>query len=435
MNRIQWSLLGAILLLLHTRSIAQFSLQALASLPEASSNGAIETAEINGNRYVYYWSGIDSSLIFSGINRRGYRYSVTNDVWEILPEIPDSIGKIAFSATRSGEIIYLIGGYSVAENGEEISSRKVHRFSVNENAFITDAAMLPTPIDDHIQLLKNDSLIYVITGWSNTGNTGIVQVYNTHTNVWQLANNLPVSGGFNAFGAAGVIIGDTIFYYGGASDGLNFPAVNRLRKGYIHPDNPLQIDWQWSVPNSNLKKYRAAGITVNNSPCFIGGSSVSYNYNGISYAGALAVSPSEDAYLLSDTGLVQLPVPGFPMDVRSIARINENEWIVVGGLIEGPAATSNVWKLRYQNPSWVNEPIQTARIYPNPAGTMFSIRGAKRIEKIEVFTSTLSLFKQELAIHSEFCSVSVASLPSGMAFLKITYENGAMEYAKVLIHH
>jgi hypothetical protein len=428
-------LIVAILLLAQLNAKGQFNIEALAPLSEASTNGAVETAEINGNRYVYYWAGIDSSLIYSGINRRGFRYSVSNDLWESLHEIPDSIGKIALSATRIGDIIYLIGGYSVSENGNEISSNKVHRFSVSQNAFLTDAATLPTPIDDHIQFAKNDSLIYVITGWSNSGNTGIIQVYNVNTNTWQLANNLPSTEGYNAFGAAGTLIGDTIYYFGGASDGFNFPTANRLRKGFIHPENPYQIDWQSSIPNSSYKKYRAAGISVNNKACFIGGSSVSYNFNGISYAGSVAVSPSEDTYILTDTGFVEFSIPELPMDVRSYATIGINEWIIVGGLIAGPAATSNVWKLTYTNPNSIQEVSQQSNVYPNPASDFIYIRGAKTIEKIELFNSSQMILLQEFAIDSKNHSMTIASLPEGFAFLKITYVDYSTEFTKVLIHH
>jgi hypothetical protein len=281
----------------------------------------------------------------------------------------------------------------------------------------------------------NDSLIYVITGWSNTGNTGVVQLYNTNSNTWQLANNLPSSGGYNAFGAAGTLIGDTIFYFGGASDGFNFPTSNRLRKGFIHPENPLQIDWQTNVLSTGLKKYRAAGISINNQPCFIGGSSVSYNYNGISYANSIAVSPSEDAYLLADTGIVQISIPGMPMDVRAFAFTAENEWILVGGLIAGPAATSNVWKLTYEDPNSIKEVTNHVLLYPNPANEVIHLRAAKKIEAVEVFNSSQMKLSQELIIKSMNHSMTVASLPNGLAFLKISFVDGSIEYQKLRIQH
>ena len=414
---------------------AQFSLSPLAELPETTTNGAVESAEINGNTYVYYWAGIDNSLIYSGINRRGFRYSVTDDLWENLPDLPDELAKIAFSATRIGEIIYLIGGYSVDETGNEISSTKVHRFSIVQNAFIEDGSALITPIDDHIQFSKNDSLIYVIAGWSNSGNTGIVQVYNSNSNTWQLANNLPSVGGYTSFGAAGTLRGDTIYYFGGASDGFNFPSTNRLRKGYIHPENPLQIDWQTSIPNPSFKKYRAAGILINNQPCFIGGSSISYNYDGISYANSIAVFPSEDAYLMTDTGIAQISIPGLPMDVRAFASISENEWIIVGGLIAGPAATSTVWKLTYEDPSSIKALTSQVQVYPNPASDLIHIRAAKNIETLEFYNSKLTRLSQEFTNKSANHALTVASLPDGISFLKITFVDGSTEFKKVFILH
>jgi hypothetical protein len=414
---------------------AQFSLSPLLPLPTASSNGAISTGEINGDKFIYYWAGIDSTLIYSGINQFGYRYNLANNSWESLPPIPDDVGKIAFSASRIGDIIYLVGGYSVAANGAELSSNKVHRFSILQNAFIEDAADLPTPIDDHIQFVKNDSLIYVITGWSNIGNTGIVQVYNANNNSWQLANNLPATGGYNAFGAAGICIGDTVYYFGGASDGLNFPATNRLRKGFIQPENPFQIDWQSIVPNSNYKKYRAAGINLNNKPCFIGGSSISYNYNGISYANGASVSPSEDAFLLSDTGFTLIEILEFPMDIRDLAEINTNEWVIVGGLISGPSATSNVWKLTYNSPNILSEVEYNIVVFPNPARDNLHIRAAKTIKTVEFFQNGYSKLFAEMSAPSKMHDISVASLPSGIALIKVEFTDGTFNFKKLIIQH
>jgi len=62
-------------------------------------------------------------------------------------------GKIACSASRVDDIIYIIGGYHVAANGSEISSVKVHRYDIINNTFLSDGADIPVPIDDQSQVV------------------------------------------------------------------------------------------------------------------------------------------------------------------------------------------------------------------------------------------------------------------------------------------
>jgi len=48
------------------------------------------------------------------------------------------MGKIAASASRIGNIIYIIGGYHVFANNTEESSDRVHRYDIANNTYLTD---------------------------------------------------------------------------------------------------------------------------------------------------------------------------------------------------------------------------------------------------------------------------------------------------------
>ena len=103
------------------------------------------------------------------------------------------------------------------------------------NRFLADGAPIPVPIDDHVQAVWRDSLIYVVTGWSDTRNVPNVQIYNPTEDKWIEGTSVPTGVQFESFGTSGTILGDTIFYYGGASFGFRFPVQNTLRKGVIDP--------------------------------------------------------------------------------------------------------------------------------------------------------------------------------------------------------
>ncbi|RMG80352.1 MAG: hypothetical protein D6707_06565, partial [Bacteroidetes bacterium] len=251
---------GCLSLLFHLNVRCQhWEISELAPLPEPVSNNAVASATVNGNTYVYSFCGIDSSKTHSGIHLKSFRFDVNQNLWESLPDVPDTLGKIAASASRIKDTIYIIGGYHVMPNGYEYTSNKVHRFNVVTNQFMSDGAPVTVPVDDHVQAAWRDSLIFVITGWSGSGfsggNVANVQIYNPSLNSWMQATPVPNNNIYKSFGASGVIIGDTIYYYGGAN-GSSFGPQNQLRKGVINPSDPTQISWSYQIPDAAIKGYR-----------------------------------------------------------------------------------------------------------------------------------------------------------------------------------
>ena len=187
------------------------------SMPERISNNAVtQGVDGSGNINVYSFSGIDSTKLYSGINLKSYRYNVTTALWETIASLPDGQGKIAAGASTIKNKIYIIGGYHVNANGSEVSSAKVHVYDPTTNTYLLDGAEIPVPIDDHVQAVWRDSLIYVVTGWSNNNNVPDVQIYDPAHDNWLIGTATPNITQYKMFGASGVIIGDTIYYNGGS---------------------------------------------------------------------------------------------------------------------------------------------------------------------------------------------------------------------------
>ena len=159
------------------QSVTMLNISEVSTMPEAVSNNAVVEGWANDTGYVYSFGGIDSTKLWSGIHLRSFRYNTVTDFWDAIPSLPDTLGKIATGASLVDSIIYIIGGYHVYANSNELSSDKVHRFDPRTNNYLSDGADIPVAIDDHVQAVWNDSLIYVITGWSNTGNVPFVQIY------------------------------------------------------------------------------------------------------------------------------------------------------------------------------------------------------------------------------------------------------------------
>ncbi len=326
-----------------------WKVQLLKNMPEAITNNAVSEGFINGKPYVYSFAGLDSSKKYSGIHLRSYKYDVTNKTWQQLADLPDTLGKIASAASRIKDTIYIIGGYHVFEDGHERSSNKVHRYSIKENRYLEDGATIPIAIDDQVQAIWRDKLIFVITGWSDKENMPNVQIYDPKKNSWAQGTPVPNNHTYKSFGASGTIVGDTIFYFGGASMGKHYPIQNVLRKGVINPKNPTEIEWSDTVLDSTIVGYRMAATSINNIPYWIGGSTITYNYNPVAYNGSGGVSPSNRDLMYEDGKFKEDFSNKFPMDLRGIAEINDSTKIIVGGIVENQQVSNKVYLLEWTN--------------------------------------------------------------------------------------
>lgn len=335
-----------LIFVLHNIYGQAWQISPVATAPEKITNNAVVEGFVNGVPYVYTFGGLDSTKLYSGIHLRSYRYNTMTNVWDTIAALPDTLGKIAAGASRVKDKIYIIGGYHVYANGGEASSNKVHVYDINSNTYLADGADIPVPIDDQVQAVWRDSLIYVITGWSNTGNVSDVQIYNPSTDNWQVGTNVGNNNVFRSFGASGAIVGDTIYYFGGASMAGSFNIQFYFRRGIINPNNPSQINWvnfTWMGMNG----YRMAATTALGKVFWLGGSNVTYNYNGIAYNGSGGVSPNGRSlyYDKADHSFDVEYGYNLPMDLRGIGEISDTVKYLVGGMKTGQMVTNETLRL------------------------------------------------------------------------------------------
>ncbi len=399
----------------------------LSPMPEAISNNAVCEGFVNGVSYVYSFSGIDETKEFDGIHNRAYRYNTQTDTWESISPLPSDDGVIAASANRIGNIIYIIGGYTVFANGSEISSNKVHRYDTQTNTYLSDGAPIPIPIDDQVQVTYRDSLIYVITGWSNSGNINDVQIYDPANDTWQIGTPITFQEA-PVFGGAGTVIGDTIYFFGGAGNGANFPIQSILRKGAINPDNALEIEW--SKSNIAIQSYRPAATTAGNNAYLIGGAGKTYNFDGLAYNGGFGVEPS-------NRSVVYRPADGFvesdlsnelPMDLRGIANVSDSVKYLAGGMIANQTVTNKIWKLELIELPVSNKKVfidqALVNVYPNPVSSFLKIEISKfsslkiHEAKVQILNQLGQIvFQNSLPIIQE---INIKKLNSGIYNLKIS---------------
>ncbi len=327
-----------------------FTWTELDTMPFRTANNAVVEAQVGDTTYVLSFGGIDTSKTHDGIHQKAMRYNVQSGAWSYIPDLPDTLGKIASGASYVNGIVYIMGGYHVLANGNELSSDRVHLYDPVSNTYLSDGAPIPVPIDDQVQCVYKDSLIYLVTGWSNNGNKPDVQIYNPATDSWQVGTSTPFSNQYVAFGASGDIVGNKIYYNGGAAGSFSFTNRPYLRIGEIDPLDPTQITWTYPDDNPGDAGYRMASMSYEDKMFWAGGAPIAYNYDGIAYNGSGGVDPMSRILMYDTDGLwwdEGIGQPYAQMDLRGIAKIASNKWIICGGMETNQIVSNRTFLLEF----------------------------------------------------------------------------------------
>lgn len=418
------SLFLTILFFLFSYSIiaqSKWTIEEMAPMPEPVTNNAVCEGFISGFAgnipYVFSFGGINSTLVYTGIHNKSWRYNTETDIWESIADIPGPEKTIATSASYVNGKIYIMGGYTVAANGNEVSSDKVYIYNVQNNIFETNGAAIPVAIDDQVQCVYHDSLIYIVSGWSNTGNVNNVQIYDTYNDTWQVGTSVPNTSDFKVFGSNGTIVNDTLYYYGGANTTTNFPATNRLKKGYINPNDPTNINW--SLDDFNLfTAYRLACTSVEDTVFWIGGSETSYNYNAVAYDGSGIVDPKNITIRYHKQYIETVVSNPLPMDLRGIASVSSHIKFLCGGIETNAKVSNKTLKLTWKKTIETNisklNPVQF--ILQNPIqGKILFLK--ENFKEIRIYSSIGELVFQDT--NNTKNDIDLTFLNTGVYFLKL----------------
>ena len=412
-------------LLISIVGYGQLTVTEVGQLPEPVSNNPVCEGFVNGVPYIFSFGGIDNSKIYSGLHTRSFRYNIETGISEAIPSLPDSRGKLGSAASRIDDKIYIMGGYYVAANGSEETSDRVHIYDIETNTFLADGSPIPIPTDDHVQLVYKDSLIYLITGWSDGVNIRDVQIYNPEEDTWSIGTNTPVVHPYRSFGASGVILSDTIFYFGGATSLSGFGIQTYLRKGIIDPNNPTEITWTVREPDENVAVYRSAATLVGTEMHWVGGSGDTYNFDGLAYNGSGGVSPT-NRDLFTDDGLTwqSTIVDRLPMDLRGIAEISDTVKFLAGGMLDNQQVTDKVFRLVWsgRTSSTNNQDNNVLlSLYPNPCHTVTNIRiSQKEIGAVIVISDIYGKTVISLTLTAEITPIDLSELIDGIYTVTIT---------------
>lgn len=323
----------------------------LPMLPVAVSNNAVAALRAGRRDYVVSFNGLGEGKTHTDTLASTFVFDSRSRSWSEADPVPGEVGRLASVAASAGDRIYVFGGYTVAEDGSEISTPWTHAFDPRKREF-EERTPIPVPVDDAVAVTYSDRFIFLISGWHDLGNVNLVQRYDTETDTWSQATPTP---GPAVFGHAGGIVGNTIVYCDGVAIEAHddrrreFIAVPDCLLGVIDNEDSRRIDWRTVKYHPGLPRYRmaATGIPAANSVLFVGGSENPYNYDGIGYNGEPS-EPTEGALLfdIDDQGWRAIDIEGTAtMDHRGFATF-KGQWVTVGGMAAEQRVTDRVVSYR-----------------------------------------------------------------------------------------
>ncbi len=277
-----------------------------------------------------------------------------DSAWQRLPDIPIKEGRLAATAEAVDGKVYYFGGYTVSQDGSELSAPENFVFDPHTRDYSRIPDM-PVPTDDAVSFVYKNRYIYLVSGWHNTGNIRDVQVYDIVDNAWFKATNYP---GSPVFGHAGGIVGNRFVIADGvavlgkdANGRRTFGTVNEGWMGTIDPANPGHITYRRlpQLPVKGHYRMASAGDADRGQILFTGGTDNAYNYSGIGYDGVPS-KPGKHVFawdFKEDAWVLYPDKPTATMDHRGLLRWGD-DWITVGGMGRGQQLTGQAHFIKGQ---------------------------------------------------------------------------------------
>lgn len=340
-----------------TISLLLFNLSAADewSLAEKVTNNAVAVADVSGQKILFSFNGLSENKTVNSIHAKAFSYNLETQISKQLANLPDNKPRLASIAVTVNNRIFVLGGYTVANDHTEVSTPEVYEYRPLENNYKL-TTKIPVPVDDTVALVYLDRYIYLISGWHDDDNVNLVQVYDTTNNQWFNATPFP---GAPVFGHAGGIVGNQFVIADGVKvirvkDGKRqYGASNENWFATIDIDNPAKIVWNKikKHPFKPLYRMGAVGLNKLKSIIFVGGSDNPYNYNGIGY-NLQPSQPSPEIFsydLNTKRWYVHQPMKQASMDHRGLlatkSKRGDYELYLMGGMAKNQVVLNKIQKI------------------------------------------------------------------------------------------
>jgi len=339
----RWLLLAWLLLAVATAHARDSAV--VPSLPEPRANAPVATHSRGPERFWFVGPGIGAGKTWRDIQADSFLLRPGRPLWQRLPAVPGDqglAGRLGSHAVVLDGAIHVIGGYTVAEDGSERSTSGIWRLALDPSPDWMQVATMPVPVDDAVAAVWRERTLVLVSGWSDSGNVNLVQLWTPVDDSWVQAEPWP---GAPVFGHAGGLIGDTLVVCGGAR--VHYPAAGPRQflasdecwLGRFRAEDSRRLDWRPLPPMPGGPRYRAAALGLHihgaDRVVYAGGADRPYNYDGAGYDGTPAAATDQVVSFNIDASRWEchgrMPEPR--MDFRGL--LFDGEQLVLPGGMDG----------------------------------------------------------------------------------------------------
>jgi N-acetylneuraminic acid mutarotase len=393
----------------------------LLASPHAVSRSCNATIRRGDTVFVYQFGGGATTQLTNVA-----RYNALTNTWtNNISTMPSPISAGWAVSLPGDSIIYVIGG-----DNNTSAYGKCMKYNIITNTWTTMATMTTNPCTDQLTVVYRDSLIYCVGGGdglfgSTTVQYNSVRIFNTKSNTWTNATNLPVAMSMSGGG----IYGDTIYIFCGASTGGTY--IANSYKGVINPSNITTITWTaiTNYPGGAMTRMASTFVKVGNSAgiaCAFGAvsggtvSSTAYLYNICTGAWQTLTSGSLARSNLRGSGLRDSSmycISGY----NGSAGVGNSDKLTLS-LIDGSCFVTSI-----NNQTTIPLDYSLSQNYPNPFNPVTSIQysipkaGLVKLVVYDVLGKEVSVLVNEYRTQGQFIvDFDASNLTSGVYFYKLT---------------
>ncbi len=316
-------------------------------LPRPVSNNAVTSVtHAGGSVTLYSFMGIEDPAVTATITPRAYALDWPTDTdWRRIADVPLDEGRarIAASAVTIRGRVFVVGGYSVLDDGTERTDPRLLEYVIEEGRWV-ERSPPPVEVDDTLAVVRANRWLYLISGWHGPAHDNVldVQVWDIETDQWRACTPMPGPSS-GVFGHAGGIVGDTILVIDGVKrdpETRKFVISDAVFEGAIDPDDPTSITWRERPAHPGVPTYRAANASDGRAVRVVGGTSTPYNIDGVGYDGTPAEPLDQMLVWSPDDGWTITTTGRATMDHRGLVPVGD-AWATVGGMVGPRQATAD----------------------------------------------------------------------------------------------